>query len=535
MCDNTFRDDARRTAPRPPGLMGRVLIAALISLAVTAGSRADDQCRLQFDNRLGHAFELVDLQGNVIGHVAPSRSTSIVLAAPAQYRTAEYRLRFANATAPAGFAREAGAYRLHMRMLSLPFYSTSDLQACRYEEFGDRLWADERSLDVQPRGIFFASASAPTGPVSLTLQDEHGDWSRDSVTMNDSVINITLPAPRRQAGDCIPNDEGRITCQAQLNINRAIGNFFAERAQEHDNHAQRCQASGETFYVAAPDKTGAMGDVVLCRREAELSRDAFAGKAVRANFRNFSLERFNFEGATLAGSVFSGTGLAGANFVRADLSGVDLSGANLQGANLSGANVAGANLTDANLNRAILYNANFTGANMEGTLLGAADLTGASLSRVQNIAHFVISETTVLCNTVGYNDEVMNYNCITPTQFLDADQSHRDYSGRNLAGYDFSNRILQGVNFSGSDLSGASFQGANLTDANLENVNLTGADLSRTNMNGTRFAGADLTRATLLQAEFDVGIFGRFGGTTFCETVGADGEVASVNCPQTVK
>lgn len=363
--------------------------------------------------------------------------------------------------------------------------------------------------------------------------------ARDTV----SLIEITPvhELARREPGECqgdrVEMQEGawRPTCQGELDIFRAVGELMAEGLDRRNERVERCAASGQTFYVSARPASGngAGGDVMICRPEAELSRDVFAGQTVLGVFTNLSLDRFNFADANLARSVFSGTRLSGANFARADLSGVNLSGVDLQGANLSGANLTGADLTGANLDRAILYNANFTNANMDRTRVEGADLTNARLSQVRNIAYLVTSETTVICNTVGYNDEVINYNCITPVQFGDRDQSGRDYAGRDLAGLDFSNRNLQGVNFTGSTLTGVNFQGSDLSRANMENADLTGANLSRATLHGIQLAGAILTRASLFQAQFDLGLYQTMSDTTvICETVGFDGDAVSINCPQ---
>ncbi|WP_394693570.1 pentapeptide repeat-containing protein [Hyphobacterium sp.] len=669
MRDKLFQEETRQ---KPLGAFGGVfcvLTAIFVALTVTAPSWANHQCRLVFDNRLDQAFELVDGQNNVLGNIRPTGLTTIVVTALSGLNNIQYSVRFPGSLNPNGFSGYPPRYRftlevwgggIYERDGTTRIYSRQELTNCLYHGLSvpgyyNGYWADERSLELERTGIMLGVEAQSSG-ISLVPTEGRGqerDTNRLGILTYVFRGPVFIGPPERVAlrrpGECRNDIEG-ITCQAQLNISREVFNWFAETAENNRIHDARCEAANASFYVAAPRENMAFGDIVFCRPPAELNRDIFAGTTVRANFTGTNLERFNFEGAVLAGSNLSGARLTGTNFVGADLSGVDLSGTDLQGANLSRANLTGANLTNTNLNRAILHNATFTGADMRETRLEGADLTGANLTNVQNIAYFNINEETVLCNTTGYNGEVINYNCITPTQFRDADQSNRNYSGRDLAGYDFTNRNLQGVNFSGSNLTGANFQGANLTNtnfnrailrnatftgadmretrlegadltganltnvqniayfnineetvlcnttgyngevinyncitptqfrdtdqsnrnysgrdlagydftnrnlqgvnfsgsnltganfqganltnANLENANLTSADISRANLNGARFAGADLTRATMLQSQFDTGIFQRFDGTVFCETVAPDGQVSNHHCPQ---
>ena len=506
--------DSRQTVPVSGAftLLRCVLIAAALGLSMTGGAWAQKQnCRVAFGNATPDlTFELIDHTGASLGLVPPMAVTGINVFFGENPVSTTLRLRFPNGVPPAAY-NPHGSYQLRIGVLQL------DCSVSVTETMWHALGSAESAMSDRI-GVNFAALD--TG----------------------SLIEITPvhELARREPGECqgdrVEMQEGawRPTCQAELDFSITVRALMQERADAANRHAERCAASGETFYVHLTPHPENSAVVTLCRPEAELSRDVFAGQTVLGEFTNLSLGQFNFSDATLARSIFSGTRLAGANFTRANLSGVNLSGADLQGANLSGANLTGANLTGANLDRAMLNNANLTRANMDRTRLGGADLTGARLSRVQNIANIVISETTVLCQTIGFNDEVVNYNCITPTQYGDANQSGRDYSGRNLAGLDLSNRNLQDVNFTDSTLTGVNFQGSDLSRANMENADLTGADLSRASLFGARLAGATLTRASLFQAQFDMGLYETMSDTTvICDTVGFDGDTVSINCPQT--
>lgn len=498
-------------------LLRCVLIAAALGLSVTGGAWAQKQnCRVAFGNATADlTFELIDHTGASLGLVPPMANTDIDVFFGENPVSTVLRLRFPNGVPPAAY-NPNGSYQLRIRV-SRANCSVSVVETMWHAEgSGESAMSDRIGVNI--------AASISTGSADSWLID----------------ITPVYELARRETGECegdrMEMQEGawRPTCQAERDFNTTVRALMQERADAGNRHAERCAASGDTFYVRPPPRPEDSHDITLCRPEAELGRDVFAGQTVLGVFTNLSLDRFNFADANLARSVFSGTRLSGANFARADLSGVNLSGVDLQGANLSGANLTGADLTGANLDRAILYNANFTNANMDRTRVEGADLTNARLSQVRNIAYLITSETTVICNTVGYNDEVINYNCITPVQFGDRDQSGRDYAGRDLAGLDFSNRNLQGVNFTGSTLTGVNFQGSDLSRANMQNADLTGADLSRANLHGVRLAGATLTRASLFQAQFDMGLYQTMSDTTvICETVGFDGDAVSINCPQT--
>ncbi len=524
-------NDIIQAGSRSRGLQGAACIFIAVCLWLAAATQSQAQnCIMELNNSTGWDLEVVNSDGVAVGAVPPWRPVRLNFAGElAIDDVVEYRLQFRNAVSPPEF--EARLYSMPFRFFRRAQSRALHAPGVCYPE-----------SDMRGNALWRAVTTRPPLTEHHVEQEEGILFTVLVVKQSHYEIDLALPPRRVQPGDCTGNSvPGGVfvpTCQAELDMFRTVGALMAEGLDRRTERLERCEASGQTFYVSARAATGdsMMGDVMICRPAPELSRDVFAQQTIQANFRNLALDRFNFEGATLARSVFSGTGLAGANFARADLSGVDFSGLDMQGANLSGANLTGADLTGANLDRAILYNANFTNANMDRTRVEGADLTNARLSQVRNIAYLITSETTVICNTVGYNDEVINYNCITPVQFGDANQSGRDYSGRNLAGLDFSNRNLQGVNFSGGTLTGVNFQGSDLSRANMENADLTGADFSRATLNGARLAGATLTRASLFQAQFDGALFQNMSDATIlCDTVGYDGDRVSINCPQAGK
>jgi|GEM_PF-2689400 len=151
-----------------------------------------------------------------------------------------------------------------------------------------------------------------------------------------------------------PEEAWRPTCQAELNMHRRMGEWLSE-----------------TLPGAAMDQSN-------------------------RNYSGQSFSQMDFAGVTLHNTLFNNARLDRANF-----SGADLTGASFVGADLTRAIFLNANLT----------NADFSGANMQGTYINGADLTGARLSGVQNISTVNMSETTIFCRTIGYNNEVFSYSC----------------------------------------------------------------------------------------------------------------------------
>lgn len=151
-----------------------------------------------------------------------------------------------------------------------------------------------------------------------------------------------------------PGEAWRATCQAELNMHRRMGEWLAETLPGHSWDQSNRDYSGQSF------------------------------------------SRMDFAGVTLHNTLFNNARLDLANFT-----GADLTGASFVGADLTGAQFTNANLT----------NADFSGANMQGAYIYGADLTGARLSGVRNISTVNMSETTIFCRTIGYNNEVFSYSC----------------------------------------------------------------------------------------------------------------------------
>lgn len=117
-------------------------------------------------------------------------------------------------------------------------------------------------------------------------------------------------------------------------------------------------------------------------------------------------DNHDYSGQTLTQMRFIGFSLRNARFDNAQLDWANFTGADLTGASFVGANLRSAIFTGANLT-----NVDFSDSNMNYTHIDGANLTGARLSRVENIAMVVMSETTIFCRTIGFNDEVFSYSC----------------------------------------------------------------------------------------------------------------------------
>jgi uncharacterized protein YjbI with pentapeptide repeats len=130
------------------------------------------------------------------------------------------------------------------------------------------------------------------------------------------------------------------------------------------------------------------------------------GEVFEENLAANTAARRNFAGAELTQASFVGRSLQSANFNAATLD-----WANFTGADLTGSSFVNADLTSTIFDNANLTDVDFSGANMAGAYIRGANLTGARLSRVQNIATINMSEATIYCRTIGYNDEVFSYSC----------------------------------------------------------------------------------------------------------------------------
>jgi uncharacterized protein YjbI with pentapeptide repeats len=138
----------------------------------------------------------------------------------------------------------------------------------------------------------------------------------------------------------------------------------------------------------------------------ELRFSRALGEVFEENLAASTAARRNFVQAELTQASFVGRSLQNANFNAATLD-----WANFTGADLTGSSFINADLTSTIFDNANLTDVDFTGANMSQAYIRGADLTGARLSRVRNIATINMSETTIYCRTIGYNDEVFSYSC----------------------------------------------------------------------------------------------------------------------------
>ena len=97
-----------------------------------------------------------------------------------------------------------------------------------------------------------------------------------------------------------------------------------------------------------------------------------------------------------------------------------------------------------------------------------------------------------------------------------------DLTGQDLTRYGFAGLDLSRTILVDADLSGVNLSGANLTDATLTGADLTGADLTRAKLNG-----ANLTRADLRNADYANAIL---SGAVWSSTVCTDGVTKNSNC-----
>jgi uncharacterized protein YjbI with pentapeptide repeats len=174
--------------------------------------------------------------------------------------------------------------------------------------------------------------------------------------------------------------------------------------------------------------------------------------------------------AILKNADLSGSMIGEVNLLSADLSGANLSGANLQYAYLSHANLSGANLTKADLRGAVLYkcnleNADLRGANLSWSTLGSANLKFADLSG-SDLRNALLSdaclESAVLVNAILGRVE------LTPF-----DKKRRRQTNYGLAAVD----QLPGTYLAGANLSRANLLNAKIDFKHVVLENLEGGEL----------------------------------------------------------
>jgi uncharacterized protein YjbI with pentapeptide repeats len=130
---------------------------------------------------------------------------------------------------------------------------------------------------------------------------------------------------------------------------------------------------------------------------------------------------------------------------------------------------AGVSLSEADLRGKSLAGISIPGADLVGADFSGADLAGSDVSR-SRLTGVMFSEAVL----VG------------------ADLSHSELSEANFAYAD-----LEKAKLTQANLAWTNFSGANLTRADLSFSNVHHADFTGANLEGTRFAGVDLSTATM--------------------------------------
>ena len=245
-----------------------------------------------------------------------------------------------------------------------------------------------------------------------------------------------------------------------------------------------------------PDDTWLAALVRTTRALAEATaRRPFEGNAEHLELLHSGVERWNaWRDASpgvrpdLRGASLSGAALSGVNLQEADLSGAVLASADLSGANLSGAVCAEACLPFADLSGASLVSAFLYRANMLGVCLSSANLyradcseatlTGACLDRAQ-LDESRLEQADFFEGNA--NQLALLYSC-----WPDA-KPWNEWRAQNPDAT--------------PDLRGANLMTFSAWDADLHGSRLQRAHLSRVRAYNVSLAGADLTRAKLIEAD----------------------------------
>lgn len=164
------------------------------------------------------------------------------------------------------------------------------------------------------------------------------------------------------------------------------------------------------------------------------------------------------------------------NFREKSLNGFDFSSADLRGADFTGADLTDAELTDAKLDEAILT---------EAILIGTK-VTDQQLRQAKNWFRAKYGGGRFKLPP-GHDEKVSSL-----------DFCGRDLAGMDLRNNDFANAYFSDANLTGCNLSEVNLDGADLNGAKLRNAVFRGTDLSKTkNLTAHQLLGCDLRQATL--------------------------------------
>lgn len=249
------------------------------------------------------------------------------------------------------------------------------------------------------------------------------------------------------------------------------------------------------------------------RRSMEDSREA-RDKVCSAHARKIALVDEDLTGADLSGL---------------DLTGIELPGALLESANLEGTILDRANLAEAVLARASLRGARFRGARLGGATLGDgglsdADFEGADLSKAfigrlhfedARLAGADLGEAMTFEVTFGKNDftgaklDKLTFHKADLRQvcFAKASLYHASFVECDLSGVDFSEGRLDGMTWVDTVADGANLTRASMVQAawprgvSFVKGILREAKMERGSFRDAKLVGVDFTRATMLQMD----------------------------------
>lgn len=197
-----------------------------------------------------------------------------------------------------------------------------------------------------------------------------------------------------------------------------------------------------------------------------------------------NLSDADLSGCSLASAQLSGVFLAGARLVQAGLAGANLAGSCLNGTDLTDADCSGADFTGATISRASLRGAVCAGAVFDRAVLHGNDYRGCAL------------------NGAGFNDARLNGECLEHVDLDEAVFSRTELAGTRLHGTlrsaTFENCLMERA-----DLSSSSLLGARLYDSDLTGARLCDADCSGSNWLRVHGPRADLRNAVFTNATLE--------------------------------
>ena len=164
----------------------------------------------------------------------------------------------------------------------------------------------------------------------------------------------------------------------------------------------------------------------------------------------------------------------------------NVSGMDLSGMDLSGQNWVGVDLSQTDLGKANLSGTNLTGANLTGANLAEANLTGVDLTRA-NLDQADLDAAILAGATLKWTS-------LNGTTLCRLALAGLDFSGSKGRQPDFSGADLAKASFIDAEFYAADFSGCNLTDALCVGIRIERADFDGAKAPGINFEGAHLPK-----------------------------------------